>query len=126
MSFAGATVANRDDVLAAADVLRAGQFQHQRLVERGDRGELEAVEAFDRREPGFLDPPFDSPAFPFNHLQLSQTQQVARIVDLLARALARQLVVLAQEGRQAEGFQVVGEQNLRRIAHDAAPAIRLK
>jgi hypothetical protein len=48
MSFAGAAVANRDDVLAAADVLRACQLQHQRLVERGDRGELEAVEAFDR------------------------------------------------------------------------------
>src|SRR5216683_3848650 len=44
----GATVTDRDDVLAAGDVLRACQFQHQGFVERGDGGEVEAVEALDR------------------------------------------------------------------------------
>ena len=104
------------------DVLRAGQLQHQGLVERGDGGELEAVEALDRREPGLLDPALDGPAFPFDHLQLGQTQQVAGMIDPFGGALAGQLVVLAQEGRQPERLQVMGEQNLRLIAHDAAPA----
>ena len=44
----GATVTDRDDVLAAGDVLRACQFQHQGFVEQGDGGEVEAVEALDR------------------------------------------------------------------------------
>jgi hypothetical protein len=29
-----------------------------------------AIEALDRRELGFLDPPLDGPAFAFDHLQL--------------------------------------------------------
>ena len=62
MGLAGAAVADRDDVLAAGDVFRAGQLQHQHLVERRQGEEVEAVEAFDRREPGLLDPPLDHPA----------------------------------------------------------------
>ena len=61
-----------------------------------------------------------------DHLQLGQAQQAARIVDFLARTLTRELVVLTQEGRQSEGLQVVGEQNLGCLAHEPAPAIRLK
>ncbi len=38
VSLAGAAVAERDDVLAAGDVLRASQLQHQGLVERWDGG----------------------------------------------------------------------------------------
>jgi hypothetical protein len=47
------------------------------------------------------------------------------MVDIFASALARQLVILAQEGRQPECLQVMSEQNLGRIAHEPAPAIRL-
>ena len=36
VGLAGPTVAERDEVLAALDVLAAGQLQDQRLVERGD------------------------------------------------------------------------------------------
>jgi hypothetical protein len=38
VSLAGAAVAERDDVLAAGEVLRASQLQHQSLVERWDGG----------------------------------------------------------------------------------------
>ena len=47
-------VADRNDVLAAGDAVRAGQFQHQSLVEPADRCELEAVETLDRRDPAYL------------------------------------------------------------------------
>ena len=42
VGLAGPTVAERDEVLAALDVLAAGQLQDQRLVERGDDLEVEA------------------------------------------------------------------------------------
>ena len=50
VGLAGPTVAERDEVLAALDVLAAGQLQDQRLVERGDDLEVEAVEALDHGE----------------------------------------------------------------------------
>src|ERR1019366_6205229 len=77
VSLAGAAVADRDDVLSASDVLRAGQLQHQGLVERGDGGEVEAVETLYRRESGFLDRALDGAPFPVDQLQLGQAQQVA-------------------------------------------------
>ena len=55
MALALAAVADRDDVLPAQHVLAAGQLQHQCLVERRQRQKVEAVEAFDRREPRFTD-----------------------------------------------------------------------
>ena len=45
VGLASATVAERDEVLAALDVRAAGQLQDQRLVERRDDLEVEAVEA---------------------------------------------------------------------------------
>ena len=41
VGLAGPTVAERDEVLAALDVLAAGELQDQRLVERGDDLEVE-------------------------------------------------------------------------------------
>jgi hypothetical protein len=46
------------------------------------------------------------------------------MIDALGGALLGVLVVFAQEGRQLERLEVMGEQQLRRIAHDAAPASR--
>ena len=126
VGLAGAAVAQRDDVLAAGDVLRAGQLQDQGLVERRDGGKVEAVQAFDRREPGFLDPALDGSALPVDQLELGQAQQVAGVVDAFGCALAGELVVLAQEGWQLERLQVMGKQNLRLIAHDAAPAEQVR
>ena len=77
MALAGAAVADRDDVLPAEHVLRAGRLQHQCPVERGQRGEVEAVEAFDRWEPRLLDPPLDHPPFALDQLEFGQAQQVA-------------------------------------------------
>ena len=45
VGLAGATVAERDEVLAALDVRAAGQLQDQHLVERGDDLEVEGIQA---------------------------------------------------------------------------------
>src|SRR5208337_2144871 len=124
VGLAGAAVAECDDVLAPRDVLRARQLQHQRLVERGQHGKVEAVQTLYRREAGLLDPALDRSPFPVDYLQLGQAQQVARMVDPVGGALTGELVVLAQEGRQLERLQVMSEQYLRRIAHEAPPASR--
>ena len=46
------------------------------------------------------------------------------MVDALGGALPGELVVLAQEGRQLERLEVMGEQDLGRVAHAAAPVSR--
>jgi hypothetical protein len=48
------------------------------------------------------------------------------MIEALGGALPGELVVLAQERRQFERFQVMGKQKLRRIGHDAAPVSRPK
>ncbi len=107
-----------------SDILRAGQFQHQGLVQRGQSQEVEAVQAFDRRELRLLDAPLDRPPFPLDQLQFGQAQQIADMIDAVGRALPGQLVILAQEGRQLQRLQVMGEQDLGRVGHDAAPVSR--
>ena len=57
MGLAGAAVADGNDILAALDVLTARQFHHKSLVHRGDRREVEGVQALGRRKSGGADPP---------------------------------------------------------------------
>ena len=89
MALAGAGVADRDDVLAALDVLRSRQLHHQRLVQVRERREVEAVEALHGRELGRLDAAVDHAPLALDDLGLDQPQQIARIVDALGGALAR-------------------------------------
>jgi hypothetical protein len=65
MRLAGAAVADRDHVLSASEVLAAGQLQHQHLIiiQRGDRREVETVQALHCREPRLLDAALDHPPF---------------------------------------------------------------
>jgi hypothetical protein len=44
------------------------------------------------------------------------------VINPLGSALPSQLVTLAQEARQLQCLEVMGEQNLERIGHAAAPA----
>jgi hypothetical protein len=126
------TSPDSDHVLPPQHILRAGQFQHQRLVQRRQRREVEAVEAFDRRELRLFDAPLDHPALPLEQLQFGQPKQIADMVDAVAGALPGQPVMLAQEGRQLQRLQVVGKQDLgrvrgragERVGHDTAPVSR--
>ena len=124
MGLAGAAWPERDHVLPLLDVGAAGELQHQHLVQGRDGGEVEAVQALDRREAGLADAPLDHPPLAIQQLELGQAQQVGGVVDTLRRALPGELVVLAQEGRQLERLEVVRQQELRRVAHAAAPPSR--
>ena len=90
----------------------------------GSASEVEAVEALHGREPGGLDPALDHAPLAIDQLLLGQPQQITRIIDALGGALTGLLVILAQERRQLQHPQVMGQQNLRCVAHDAAPASR--
>ena len=51
--------------------------------------------------------------------------QVADVIDAFRGALPGDLVVLAQEGRQLQRLEVVGEQHLRCVGHAPSPDSRL-
>ena len=101
------------------------QLHDQHLVERWDGLEVEAVEAFDGGEPGLPDPPLGHPAFAVDQFQFSEADEIAHMAGALGGALAGQLAVLAQKGRQLQGLEVMDQQQLRRIGHDAPPPNRL-
>ena len=86
MRLSRATRAERNDVLAALDSFATCQFQHLHLVELGDSGEVEAIQAFDDREFGGLDPPFDLAAIPFDHLPLGKSEEVSDMIDTFGGA----------------------------------------
>ena len=115
-----------DHVLAARQIFASGQLQQERLVERRQGGEVIAVEALHGRETGRPNAPLDQALFPVDHLQLGQTVQIADVIDPLGGTLPSNFVVLAQKGRQPERLQMVAEQDLRRCAHAARPASRLR
>src|ERR1039458_7124054 len=124
VGLAGAGVAYRDDVLPAAHILRAGEVQHEDLVERGNDGEVEAVQALHGREPRLLDPTLHRAPFAVDQLQFGQAQQKADMIKALGGTLPSELVVLAQERRQLERLQVMREQKLGRVGHYAGPVSR--
>jgi hypothetical protein len=96
------------------------------LLRLGRGGEVVAVEALYARETGRANAALDQALFPIDHLQLGQAEQIADVIDALGGALPSHLVVLAHKGRQFERLQMVAEQDLRRRAHAARPASRLK
>src|SRR5437762_7976854 len=124
MRLPGTAVAGRDHVVAASDVLAASELQDQCLIERRDRREVETVQALHGREPCLLDAALDHPPFPVDQFEFGQAQQIAGMVDALGGALLGELVVFAQEGRQLERLEVVGEQKLGRVAHGETPVRR--
>jgi hypothetical protein len=81
--------------------------------------EVEPVEAFHRREPCFPDAALDHSPFPVDQFEFGQTQQIAQMVDALGGAYSRKNV-----GSLIKRLEVMGEQKLRRVAHDEAPARR--
>jgi hypothetical protein len=61
------------------------------------------------------DAAFGGTALAVQQLQFRDAQQVVLIVHLLDGALPRDLVVLAQDGGQAQFLQVMFQQQLRRV-----------
>ena len=90
--------------LAALDVLAAGQLQDQRLVERGDDLEVEAVEALDHGEARRLDAPLDHAALAVDQLELGESQQVADVID---PSEAHCRAILSYSRRKVGSFSVL-------------------
>ena len=111
--LAGAGVAERDDVLPTEDVAAARQLQHEHLVQARDGGEVEGVEALHRREACRPDPALDHAPFAVDQFQLNQPQQIAGVVEAAPGAVPGDLVVLAQDRRQLQLLEVMGEQDAR-------------
>ena len=124
VGLAGAAGAEGDDVLSPLDPFATGQFQNLHLVQRRDRLEVEAVEAFDGRELRGLDPALDHPALAVDELLLHQAGEKADVVQAFGRALAGELLVFPQEGRQLQRLEVMAEKNLGGFGHAASPATR--
>src|SRR5262249_61019904 len=89
--------------------------RNQCLFKRGDRGEVETVEAFHCREACLFDAALDHPAFPLDQFEFGPAQQIAGMIDALGGALLGELVGFEQEGRQPECFQMMREQKLRGV-----------
>ena len=121
MGLAGAARAKSDDVLAPVDPFTPGQFQNLHLVERRDRLEVEAVEAFGGRELRGLDPALDHPALSIDQFKFHQPGKELHVVQPFARTLTGQLLVLPQEGRQLQHLEVMGEKEFGSLGHAASP-----
>src|ERR1700716_1611737 len=81
VGLAGAAVADRDDILPAGHILRAGELQHEGLVERRNGGEVEAVQALHGREPRLLDPTLHHAPFAIDQLYFAQAKQKAAGIE---------------------------------------------
>jgi hypothetical protein len=63
MRLPGAGVADKEHVLALVDELTSCELGDEHLVHRRPRGEVEALERLDRREPGGLQAPLGGALF---------------------------------------------------------------
>ena len=124
MGLARSAWADGDDVLTPLDPFAASQLQHLHLVERRDGLEVEAVEALGCGELRRLDPALDHPALAVDQLQLHEPGEEPDMVQPLGRALAGELAVFPQEGRQLQRLEVMVEKKLGRFAHAASPDTR--
>src|SRR5262249_19784892 len=122
--LAGAAIADRDDVLPAGHIPPAGELPNEGLVVRGNGSEGRDGQGFSGPKTGTLYPTLHHAPFAVDQLQFGQAQQKADMIEALGGALPSELVVLAQECRQLERLQVMSEQKLGRIGHDAAPVSR--
>ena len=94
------------------------------MFSEGIAGKSKLSRLFTRREPCLPDAALDHPPFPVDQFEFGQAQQIAGMVDAFGGALLGKLVVFAQERRQLERLEVMGEQKLRGVAHDEAPTRR--
>src|SRR5450631_9528 len=83
VSLAGSGRPKGSAVLSLLDPFAPCQFQNQRLVEGGLRGEVEGVEALDLRKAREANTTFDVPALAVDALQFAQSKQKARVVGAI-------------------------------------------
>jgi hypothetical protein len=112
--LARAGIPQSNQIVAGDDIFASGQFENERLIERWDGGEVESVETLHRRKMRGADAPLDNPPFAIDEFELGEAQQIARMIEGLARRLGGDFVIFAQEGGQFELAQMMREQQLGR------------
>ena len=108
--FARAGIANQTGVAVFVDPLVTRQLQHLLLVERGRRGEVEAVQVLDAGEAGLFDPRPQRVGVPSGDFQFRQTQQILFVALVGRGGLAGQLLALTAHGGQAQFLEIRLEQ----------------
>ena len=119
MGLAGSGWSQGDDVLASFDPAAPRQLQHLYIVERRDRFEVEAIQAFRRGELCGLDPAFHHAPFPFDQFELDQAAQIGHVPFVLSGTLSGLLLVLAQHRGQFELLEVISQQKIGDLIQDA-------
>jgi hypothetical protein len=92
------------------------------LIEAGDGFKVKAVETFDGRELGQFNAPLNHATFAVDQLELSKAGKIPNIIAPFCGTEPCQLIMFAQEGGEPQAFKMMGEQYLRNIIHDEAPA----
>ena len=100
VGLAGAAVADGDDVFMMFDVFAPGELHDQRLVHRGDGGEVEGVQALGGGEARGADPTLHHALVAVGEFQLGEPEQVVGMIGAFGRALGGQFAVLPEEGGQ--------------------------
>ena len=80
MRFAGAGVADEEDVLSLVDVLAPYEFCDEAFVDRRAGGEVEVVEALHGREAGGLQASFGSALLTLEELEFAELEEVGEVV----------------------------------------------
>lgn len=108
--LAGAGWTKCGDVLASLDPVAPCQLQDHHLVQLWDCLDVKAIKTFGGWKPGGLDPAFDHAAFTIDQFQFSQSGQIADVIQAFGGTDVCLSVVLTQEGWQAQGFEMVDQE----------------
>ena len=111
VDFAGAGVADQQDVLLLVDVLAARELGDEHLVDRGPGGEVEGLERLDGREPSDLEPALGRSLLTFEQLELGELQQVGEVIGVVGGGLGGHLLALGADRREPQGLQVVVQEH---------------
>src|SRR6202051_4202587 len=114
MRLAGGAVAESNNIVVGDDIFTTGQFENERLVERWNGSEVERVETLHRGKAGGADAALDHAPFAIDEFELGEAQKIAGMIEPLTGGFRGNFVLFAQERRQFELPQMMGEQNLRR------------
>jgi hypothetical protein len=75
--------------------LASRQFERERLIERGNGGEVERVEALHRRKLSCPDATLDHASFAIDELELDEAQEEADMIETLTGGFRGDFLVLS-------------------------------
>ena len=108
VGFAGAGVADEEDVLALVDVFAAGEFGDELFVDGGAGGEVEALQGLDGREAGGLESSFGGALLTLEEFELAELEEVGEVVVVVGgrACLARSLISFTASPIEVPDFRL--------------------